>query len=68
MREFVPFDDGWFDDDPPGPLVPLPLGCTCVRTDDGTFHWVRAVTPDSVIASPLCNPSLRVVPALSSST
>ena len=23
VREFVPFDDRWFDDDPPGALVPL---------------------------------------------
>lgn len=68
MREFVPFDDRWFDAEPPGPLVPLPLGCTCIRGDDGTFHWVRAATPDSVITSPLCNPSRCAVPALSSST
>ncbi len=68
MREFVPFDDRWFDDAPPGALVPLPLSCTCIRTADGTFHWVRVPTPDSVITSPLCNPSRRAVPALSSST
>ncbi len=68
MREFVPFDDRWFDSEPPGPLVPLPQGFTCVRDDDGAFHWVSDGTWEKVITSPLCKPSRAAVPALSSST
>lgn len=68
MLEFVPFDDRWFDDQPPGPLVPLPLNFTCVRSRDGVFHWVPEARSENVITSPLRSPSLAAVPALSSST
>lgn len=68
MREFVPFDDRWFDTGLPGTLVPLPCDCDCIRTADGVFHWVPAAGPDSVSTSPLRIPSRAAVPALSSST
>lgn len=68
MLEFVPFDDRWFDGEPPGPLVPLPLNCVCLRTDDGVFHWVPEGACGSVIAAPICSPSFAAVPAFSSST
>lgn len=68
VREFVPFDDRWFDDDPPGLLVPLPSNFTCVRSDDGVFHWVPEGKLEKVITSPLRTPSFAAVPALSSST
>ncbi len=68
MREFVPFDDCWFDAEPPGKLVPLPLNLVCSRVPDGTFHWVPEGTPDSVITAPLRSPSFAAVPALSSNT
>lgn len=68
MREFVPFDDRWFDDDLPGPLVPLPANCTCVHARDGVFHWVPAGTSENTITSPLRTPNFSAVPALSSST
>ncbi len=68
MREFVPFDDRWFDAEPPGRLVPLPMNFVCLRDPDGTFHWVPEGTPDNVISAPLRSPSFAAVPALSSST
>lgn len=68
VREFIPFDDRWYDTEPPGPLVPLPSNAACVRSDDGVFHWVPEGTPEKVITSPLRTPSLAAVPALSSST
>ena len=68
MREFVPFDDRWFDDDLPGPLVPLPPNFTCVHAGDGVFHWVPEGTSEKVITSPLRKSSFAAVPALSSST
>lgn len=68
MREFVPFDDRWFDGEPPGALVPLPAGCVCRRGADGVFHWIADEAPDTVSVSPLRNPSRVAVPALSSST
>ena len=68
MREFVPFDDRWFDDDLPGPLVPLPANVTCVRAGDGVFHWVPEGTSEKVITSPVCKSSFAAAPALSSST
>ena len=68
MREFVPFDDRWFDSEPPGPLVPLPSNYTCRRCRDGVFHWVPEDTLENVITSPLRNPSFAAMPALSSST
>lgn len=68
VHEFVPFDDCWFDDEPPGPLVPLPSNVTCVRSDDGVFHWVPEGRLENVITSPLRRPSFAAVPAFSSST
>ena len=68
VREFVPFDDRWFDADPPGPLVPLPSNFTCVHAADGAFYWVPEGTSENVITSPLRKPSFAAVPALSSST
>lgn len=68
MREFVPFDDRWFDAEPPGKLIPLPTNFVCLRDPDGTFHWVPEATPDNVITAPLRNPSFAAVPALTSST
>ncbi len=68
MREFVPFDDRWFDSEPPGRLVPLPSNYTCRRCEDGIFHWVPEGTLENVITSPLCKPSFAAMPALSSST
>lgn len=68
MREFIPFDDCWFDDQPPGPLVPLPMNVTCVRDKDGVVHWLPGDTSENVITSPLRKPSFAAVPALSSST
>ena len=68
MREFIPFDDRWFDEDPPGPLVPLPRNFTCMRGENGVFHWVPEAMLDSVITSPMRAPSFVAVPALSSST
>ncbi len=68
MREFVPFDDRWFDDELPGPLVPLPSNFTCVRSGDGVFHWVPEGRFENVITSPLCKPSFAAAPALSSRT
>lgn len=66
--EFVPFCDGWFDDEPAGPLVPLPAHFACRRAADGVFHWVPESTPEMPITSPTCRPSFAAVPALSSST
>ncbi len=68
MREFVPFDDRWFDEELPGPLVPLPMNFTCMHAEDGVFHWVPEATPENVITSPLRAPSLAASPALSSRT
>lgn len=68
MREFVPFDDRWFDAGLPGALVPLPVNCSCVRAADGVFHWVSDAVSDNAIVSPLRIPSRAAVPALSSST
>ena len=68
MREFVPFDDCWFDDEPPGLLVPLPANFTCVHVDDGAFHWVPEGKFENAITSSLRKPSFVAVPALSSST
>lgn len=68
MREFVPFDDRWFDDQLPGALVPLPPECVCVRDADGVFHWVAAPTCANVIVSPMRRPNPAAAPALSSST
>lgn len=68
VQEFVPFDDRWFDDGLPGPLVPLPMGCLCVHDADGVFHWIPEGTLENVISLPLRSPSLAAVPALSSST
>lgn len=68
MREFIPFDDCWFDDQPPGRLVPLPTNLTCVRSEDGVFHWVPEGMPETPSRSPLRAPMLAAVPALSSST
>lgn len=68
MREFVPFDDRWFDSEPPGPLIPLPMNFTCTHDPDGVFHWVPERVPENVIRSPLRASSFAAVPALSSST
>lgn len=68
MLEFVPFDDHWFDCEPPGPLIPLPVNCAYMRDANGVFHWVPEGVPENVIVSPLRTPSLAAVPALSSST
>ena len=68
MLEFVPFDDRWFDSEPPGPLVPLPMNFTCMHDADGVFHWVPEGMPENVIRSPLRAPSFAAAPALSSST
>lgn len=68
MREFVPFDDCWFDEDLPGPLVPLPMNFTCMHGEDGVFHWVPEDTLENVITSPLRAPSFPATPAFSSST
>lgn len=68
MREFIPFDDRWFDSEPPGPLVPLPRNYTCKRCEDGVFHWLPEARLENVIVSPLRKPSFAAVPALSSST
>lgn len=68
VREFVPFDERCFDEEPPSPLVPLPGNFTCVRDAAGVFHWV----PESMLANPITSPwraPIRAaVPALSSST
>ncbi len=68
MLEFVPFDDRWFDSEPPGRLIPLPMNFTCMHDADGVFHWVPEGMPENVITSPLRAPSFAAVPALSSST
>ena len=69
MREFVPFDDRWFDEGLPGPLVPLPGCFTCVHGDDGAFHWVAEDDRfEKTITSPMRAPIFAAVPALSSST
>ena len=68
MREFVPFEDRWFDRDLPGPLVPLPSNFTCVHADDGVIHWVPEGKSENVITSPSRKPSFAAVPALSSNT
>lgn len=68
MLEFVPFDDCWFDTGLPGPLVPLPTNFTCVRLNDGAFHWAPEMAAENVIASPSRIPSRAAVPAFSSST
>ena len=69
MREFIPFDDRWYDSEPPGQLVPLPMNFTCVHGDDGVFHWVpEEGRSEKVMASPLRTPSFAATPALSSST
>lgn len=68
VREFIPFDDRWYDSEPPGRLVPLPMNFTCVHGDDGVFHWVPEGRPEKVMASPLRTPSFAATPALSSST
>lgn len=69
MREFVPFDDRWFDEDLPGALVPLPGNFTCVHCDDGVFHWIAEDSEgDSRMTSPVRAPNFAAVPALSSST
>lgn len=68
VHEFIPFDDRWFDAEPPGPLVPLPMDFTCVRSDDGVFHWVPEGRSEMRSTSPLRAPIRAAVPALSSST
>ena len=68
VREFVPFDDRWFDEEPPGALLPLPGDLVCVRAADGVFHWLREDASATVIASPMRAPIFAAVPALSSST
>lgn len=68
MREFIPFDDRWYDAEPPGLLVPLPMNFTCVRNDDGVFHWVPEGRSGKPRTSPLRAPILAASPALSSST
>ena len=68
MREFVPFDDRWFDSGPPGRLIPLPANFACVHDRDGVFHWVPDGIPENVIKAPLRTPSFAAVPAFSSST
>lgn len=68
MLEFVPFDDRWFDGEPPGRLIPLPLNFTCMHDANGAFHWVPEGMPENVITSPARAPSVAAVPAFSSST
>lgn len=69
MREFVPFDDRWFDEGLPGALVPLPGNFVCMHGDDGAFHWVAEDDRlEKSMMSPLRTPSFAAVPALSSST
>ncbi len=69
VREFVPFDDCWYDEQPPGRLVPLPANFVCVRDHAGVFHWIpESETPENVITSPVRAPMRAAVPALSSST
>lgn len=68
VREFIPFDDRWFDAEPPGQLVPLPMNFTCVRSDDGVFHWVPEGKSEKTIRSPLRTSNFAAMPALSSST
>lgn len=68
VHEFVPFDDRWFDNQPPGPLVPLPSNLACMRGQDGVFHWVPERKPPTPSTSPLRAPIRAAVPALSSST
>ncbi len=69
MREFVPFNDCWYDEDPPGALVPLPANFTCVRDRKGVFHWVADDGRlEKTITSPLRVPIRAAVPAFSSST
>jgi hypothetical protein len=67
-REFVPFDDRWFDREPPGPLVPWRSDLHCVRSEDGTFHWVGADMPEKARTSPSRIPNFAAVPAFNSST
>lgn len=69
VREFVPFDDGWFDEELPGALVPLPGNLACLHGADGAFHWVaEGDRLEKSMTSPLRTPSFAAVPALSSST
>ena len=68
MREFVPFDDRWFDEELPGRLVPLPMNFICMHGEDGTFHWVQEDTLENLMTSPLRAPSFAAAPAFSSST
>lgn len=68
MLEFVPFDDRWFDGEPPGRLIPLPANFTCMHDAQGVAHWVPPGMPENVITLPVCTPSFAAVPALSSNT
>jgi hypothetical protein len=68
VREFIPFDDRWYDSEPPGPLVPLPMNASCVWDEGGVFHWVPECRPEAPRTSPLRAPIRAAVPALSSST
>lgn len=69
VREFVPFDDRWFDEKLPGALVPLPGYLACVHGDGGVFHWVAVDgRPEKPIRSPSRAPIFAAMPALSSST
>lgn len=69
VREFVPFDDRWFDEDLPGVLVPLPGNFICMHGDNGAFHWVaEGARLEKPMMSPLRTPSFAAVPALSSNT
>lgn len=72
MRQFIPFDDRWFDSGEamPGPLVPYHVGVCCahIACEGEEDHCVAGGTLMNFTASPSRAPSLAAAPPFNSST
>lgn len=72
MKQFIPFDDAWFEHpgSMPGPLVPYRCGVPCRHelARDDARQCTGPMSPSTFSASPTFAPMAAMVPPGSSST
>jgi hypothetical protein len=59
MKQFIPFDDDWFEhpEAMPGPLVPFQIDMPCYRSMDDHAQCTGPMGPFSEKRSPTSSPS-----------